>query len=446
MTLRHFVIVVTFAVTGCGASGPAYDQAALQDPESCKGCHPAAYREWAMSMHAYSGDDPLFIAAVKRGQRVTGGKLGSFCVGCHSPMAVRAGITVDGTDLQDAPRAQKGVGCYYCHTIAAVTADHDNHFTFDDSGVFFGGIPSPVATSAHASAYHTLYDRQLARSSDLCGACHDILLGDGTPFERVYREWKDSLYAHPGEATLRTCGKCHMGGREGLAATSDGAPRRLLHDHAMPAVDVALTDGWPDDAAYRAAVLGELSTSVQSRLCVVPDQADTIVTVTLDSIAAGHGFPSGASFNRRAWVELVAIGGGATMLSTGAVADGEPVLADKDPDLWLMRDRVFDKDGTPTSNPWDVATVSSDQLPPAVTNDPGDPRYYHAVTRSWRVRGARPDEVTLRVRMRSMPLEVLQDLVATGDLDRAVLERLPTFTLEGATQVWRRAGGFGCVQ
>jgi transposase len=36
-----------------------------------------------------------------RGQRETDGALGTLCVGCHAPMAVREGATADGLDLDE---------------------------------------------------------------------------------------------------------------------------------------------------------------------------------------------------------------------------------------------------------------------------------------------------------------------------------------------------------
>jgi len=61
----------------------------LLDPQTCQGCHQDQFSEWAGSMHAYSSNDPVFLAMNRRGQRETAGALGKFCVNCHAPMAVR---------------------------------------------------------------------------------------------------------------------------------------------------------------------------------------------------------------------------------------------------------------------------------------------------------------------------------------------------------------------
>ena len=78
-------------------------------------------------------------------------------------------------------------------------------------------------------------------------------------------------------------------------------------------------------------------------------------------------------------------------------------------------------------------------------NDPSDPAFYHAVTRTWTVNQL-PDRVEVRVRLRPVGLDVLDDLIATGDLDPAVRDAMPTFDLDGSVLVWTMADGFGCVE
>ena len=67
----------------------------LQDPATCKTCHPKQYADWEGSMHAYASKDPVFVAMNQRGQRETDGGLGKFCVQCHAPMAVHNALTTD---------------------------------------------------------------------------------------------------------------------------------------------------------------------------------------------------------------------------------------------------------------------------------------------------------------------------------------------------------------
>jgi hypothetical protein len=44
-----------------------------------------------------------------------------------------------------------------------------------------------------------------------------------------------------------------------------------------------------------------------------------------------------------------------------------------------------------------------------------------------------------------MGIDVLQDLVDSGDLDPALIAQMPTFTLYGTDVEWKFADGFGTI-
>lgn len=440
---RRWALALLFAAaSGCGDS-VTLTREQLMDPTSCQSCHPRHFQEWAGSMHAYAAEDPVFVAMNARGQRETGGALGDFCVRCHAPMAVRTGQTRDGLNLATLPAALRGVTCYFCHQVTAVQDTHNNPLLLADDQTMRGGIQSPRGSGGHLSAYSPLHDRQKKESATLCGSCHDVVTPAGVQLERTLIEWQGSLFA-TGEARQQlTCGQCHMAGTQGPAADVAGAPSRLVHDHMAAAVDVALTD-FPAIDAQRTAVQRELDSALQAKLCVSPDGGATVLDVTLDNVGGGHDFPSGASHDRRAWVELTAYAGATRVFQSGAVADGQAAVDLADPNLWLMRDRVFDAGGKDAHMFWDVARYQTEHLPPALTADPLDPRYFHAVTRSYRVPMRGIDRVTVRVRMRPIDHDVLSDLVRSGDLPDPIRTQISTFTLAGTQLEWR-SGGASCV-
>ena len=114
------------ALAGCGhAPSQKLSVAQLEDPTTCRACHPQHYAQWAGSMHAFASDDPVFVALDRRGQREA--HLGTFCLQCHAPMAVKLGLT-DGTNFDPAklPAAARGVTCYFCHDVAKIYDDHNN--------------------------------------------------------------------------------------------------------------------------------------------------------------------------------------------------------------------------------------------------------------------------------------------------------------------------------
>jgi len=452
-TARVGLACLALFAAACGNTDGPEVTATLQelmDPESCRDCHPDAYREWSGSMHAYAADDPMFIAMNARGQRETNGELGDFCVNCHAPMAVRTGATTDGLNIQELPQHLKGVTCFFCHSVLDVEGQHNNPLGLAEDGVLRGGIPDPVENGFHAMAYSPLLDRQNQESSKLCGPCHDIVTPAGVHLERTYLEWQESIFASESPQQHLSCGRCHLNGRDGVAADFEGVPLRRVHDHSMASVDVALTP-WPEMEAQREAIDFIWRPAIKPRLCVQPDAGGVKIEYILDNVTGGHMIPSGAAAERRMWAEIrVEDTDGASIYESGVVEDGQPVVdaAASDPDLWEIRDFATKASGDVAHMFWDVREVDSRLLPPAVTNDPTDPRFDHSVTRDYSLLGIAPSSVgrvTAIANLRPVGLDVVDDLVDSGDLDPVIRERIVTFVLDGTRLEWTADDGFGCV-
>jgi hypothetical protein len=406
------------------------------DPQTCAGCHPAHYTEWSGSMHAYASEDPIFRAMNARGQRETGGELGDFCVSCHAPLAVREGSTVDGLDLDAVPDNQQGITCFFCHSIDGLDDDHNAQLSLADDNVLRGSIFDPVENTAHTSVYSPYQDRNTPESSAMCGACHDIVTPAGVFLERTFQEWSDSLYAHEEDGRFQTCGRCHMDGRDDVAVEGIAAPERRVHSHAFPGVDLALTD-FPERAVQADQVQDSLDTTVRTALevCVTPQ--DTVIELTLENVAAGHMWPSGAAHNRRAWVEVVATRDAEVLWSTGVYADDEPIGAFGEGDLARLGDRLLDETGQDVHFSWEGTSYASELLNPPTAASPVEPGWtdtHHLV--AFRVDGLDPDTITVRVLIRPVGLDKLADLVASGDLDQAIADDMPTLELAGSVRSW----------
>ena len=440
------LLVGAVTLAACSTSkpsdAPTLTGDALLDPNNCLPCHADAFREWAGSMHAYASEDPVFLAMNKRMQRETNGAAGTLCVGCHAPLAVRKGLTKDGLNLADLPPSMKGVTCFFCHSVDGVEGTHNNPLHLAQDGVMRGGIKDPIK-APHRAAYSPLHDRESqASSSSLCGTCHDVVTLRGAHVERTFDEWQASLYAKPGQLA---CGKCHMDGRDGLAAKADGAPTRRVHDHSMAGVDIALTP-FSETEPQRAAVQKLLDATLLTKLCVKQSPTGPVAEVTLDNAFAGHNFPSGAAQDRRAWLELIAYRSGMQVFASGVVPEKKAVASISDPNLWLLRDKIFGPDDQELHLFWQAARFESEHLAAAVTADPKDPAFFHSVTKAFPLPLPAPDRVTMRVRMRPLDFDLLDELVATKDLDPQVLDRVPTYDLGGATREWTSAGGFRCIE
>lgn len=442
--MRRLLLPFLFLFLAACAEEKDLDRQALMDPESCKSCHPDHYREWSGSMHAYAAEDPVFLAMNARGQRETNGELGDFCVQCHAPMAVREGATTDGLNLDELPAHLKGVTCFFCHNAVGTHDDHNGAVDLGDDLVMRGGLPNPTDNTAHRSEYSTMHDRLEIESANLCGSCHDIVTPKGVHLERTFAEWRESLFAHETPAEQQTCGHCHMQGREGVAAMADGVPLRRVHDHKMVGVDVALTD-FPAKAEQKERIQRELDTTLVLQLCVMRGTGGVTVAVDLENLAAGHAWPSGATQDRRAWVELHAFLGPNEVFSTGVLPEGMPLTDLDDPNLWRFGSDTYDESGAKVHMFWDVAEMESNLLIAPTALAPWDPAYVDTHMRRTFNLPTVVDRVEARVHIRPMGLDVLDDLIASGDLDPEIRDRIPTFTL-GATEItWLAEDGMTCV-
>jgi hypothetical protein len=415
-------------------------------------------------MHAYASEDPVFRAMNARGQEevaASGGEpLGDFCVDCHAPMAVREGATVDGLNLDEVPRHLQGITCYFCHNASGVGDDHfNNDLQIADDTIMRGGIRDPVDPGVHGVAYSEYHDRRKAKSSELCGSCHDIVTPAGVHLERTFAEYKRSLVSQlPEDNGFETCQSCHMVGRDGVAAVDPDTevPRRRVFEHLWPAVDVALTD-FPHREAMELAVQCELANGTGISEFVPDSDPDVpgsfLVRYETD---AGHNQPSGAAQDRRLWIEFIAYDAdGEILYASGDIADDE--LEEKpageygpreDRNPRLFRDRIYDEHGEPVHMFWEAARseqypegYESKALPPAL---PG--MQIHFVEATFTVpQFASIARVTVRMRMRPMGRDVLQNLVDSGHLDESIRDAMPTFTLYGTVIEWTPEDGYAPI-
>lgn len=440
------------AVALLAACGPSESIESLRDPETCRECHPDHVQQWEGSMHAYASQDPVFLALNALGQAETDGELGDFCVQCHAPLAVRLGLTTDGLNLDEIDAELLGVNCVACHQIEGVEGSHNNPLSLALDRTMRGPLADPIRSAAHRSAYAPEVDATARAHTDACGSCHDIVTPLGAHIERTYAEWQGSVYVQPDIGL--GCARCHMPGHDGLAAQIDGAPPRRVHDHRMPGVDIATTD-FPHREEQRAAVQEFLDDALAASLCVQPPEGPgsaTLAVVQLDNVAAGHAFPSGATAERRVWVELTAWAGGEIVWSTGRVDPEQPLDEVVDPVRWDLHSAKADPDGRFTHRFWEAATIDeSGLLLPHTSLDPTDPDYIDTVQSRQFVIPAAADRVTMAVHVRPMPRDLLAELVDEAGLDPVVIEAVPTFTLAPTELGWTADrpltdGALSCVR
>jgi hypothetical protein len=439
-----------------GDSTPAdtkpYSREKLLDPKTCNECHQDHYREWSGSMHAYASTDPVFRAMNARGQKETNGALDNFCVNCHAPLAVSEGKTQDGTDLDAVPAELQGVTCYFCHNVTDVNDTHNNPLALANDTTMRGGItgrdgdPPPLKFKGHGTEYSRLHDSHDLDSSKLCGACHDIVVPGhfsgaandaGVPsdvlLEKTFAEWKSSIFSLPQTRQSpfppQNCGNCHFGLEKGVPiANPPGVhqtmpTRKQRHRHTFPAVDTALVD-FPERDVQLGLVKDALNIELRVEACV--DPVGQGITVSLENLSAAHYFPSGASQDRRLWVELHGYKQGKEVFQSGVVpAD---TAATDVPGTWILRDETLKADGkTPAHMFWDVARVNSRTIGVSIAENPNANIISRRFPPTPETQGLQ--RLTVKVWLEPIGLDVVDDMIAAGYLDRALRDSMPRFTL-----------------
>src|SRR5688572_19552348 len=316
----------------------------FQGPESCAPCHPRHYLEWRGSAHAYAAVDPLVDACNRRALAETGGRIGAFCAGCHSPVGVRSGELRDDFDLRKASaKARQGVTCEVCHRMerppeGAPLANAS--FRLGEPGIFFGNLVDPQATTAHQVA-----ESEFLTRSEHCGSCHDVI-HNGALIEKSFAQWSGSLYSERADQ----CQDCHMLRYSGQAAV-DGPFRETLRRHNFPAVSIPLVP-FPNRGYQKDQVEEFIRTAARMEVLApasVESGSELHLTVRVKNSGAGHNLPTGLSNERQMWIEVTVLEKGGRVLFRSGHLDGRGDLQDthgqdpaSDPFLVTFSDRFLD--------------------------------------------------------------------------------------------------------
>jgi hypothetical protein len=335
---------------------PTLSPSDFESASTCATCHAEHVAEWRTSMHAYAMVDPVFRALVHVRQTDRMGAEDQFCVQCHSAIGTRGGEIVAGFSFEAlSPIVQEGVTCEACHQVTELARDHNSGHVIDPASPMRSTIMDPVMSGRHESAYSPLHG-----TSEFCGGCHDIVELSGLSLERPYEEWLSSPAGEEG----RNCQSCHMPESRRQAART--GPERTVHSHRFLGVDLPLADGFatPEEMDVLRADVRALLASAAELTVTAPSsiragrQLD--VAVNVQNLIDAHALPTGSTFIRQLWVELVVRDGGGTVLYETGTLDANGDLRDHwseldrygDHDLLSFASSLTNAEGAPELFPW----------------------------------------------------------------------------------------------
>lgn len=386
---------------------PTVDSSKFMGSATCGGCHTQHYDEWKSSMHSYAMIDPVYRAAVKVRQADREGREDRFCLQCHSPIGTRSGDIQPGFDFEALEDITlEGVNCETCHSISEVQRPFNAGLVMDVGGPFKGPIQNPESSPAHDTEFSELFS-----SSKLCASCHDVVEVDGLNLERPYQEWLESPAAQNGVE----CQTCHMATYRGKATNT--SVERDLHEHYFVGVDMPLESDFlptPEDYdALRGRIANLLTNAATITLEAQPgeagDQLDLYVSIHNNIVA--HNIPTGSTFNRQVWLEVIATDADNNVLYETGTLDGNGDLrnywsedeAYSDHDLIEFGSRLTDIAGNPTVFSWRATEHHTNSLSPLY-----DRTSTLFIPTSGTTNG--PVHVEARLRFRSFPPYLLRAL------------------------------------
>ena len=221
---------------------------------------------------------------------------------------------------------------------------------YPGENVYFGPMENVNDNMYHASVYSPMFKR-----SEMCLPCHDLVMRD-VEAEITFTEWNRI----PGFAMSGgvPCQECHMPQKE------DGT-----HDHSFIGVDLDLS--YPlGQAPQHNAVKEMLENSVELEFgaenytlpASVQGGDNLNIPITITSLTA-HNLPSGTSFSREAWLQLIVTHNNDTLHSSGVVESNTDILNRYEDDLLLFTSYFLDENGDTTLSVTDTHDMINQTLP-----------------------------------------------------------------------------------
>ena len=349
---------------------PTLDPADAASAEQCESCHEVHVEEWSQSLHSYAIADPVYRALVEVRQQDFDGAQDRFCLACHTTVGSRGGEVYPGFDMDDlSPIAEEGVTCVAYHKVASVERVNNAGNVLDLAGPMRGPIDDPDGSAFHESVSSPLFQED---SPKLCGSCHDVIETSGLNLERPYEEFLES----PSFEAGGRCTDCHM--PKTRRPIVQCGQERDHSDHRFIGVDIPLEPGVitvEEEDALMAEIETLLTGSVQLDVTAQDvvsggDQIDLVLSAT--NLIDAHNFPTGSTFIRQAWIEVVASDAtGRELYSTGTLdANGDlrNAFSTLDPygddDLIVFSSTFIDHNGPPEIFSWRATELWHQSLQP----------------------------------------------------------------------------------
>lgn len=270
-----------------------YSYKDFESAKKCRSCHPGIYEQWSQAMmsQAYThhwDEIEYFDLAVGHSKAKPEIKdVVDGCNGCHSPLAFMGGKEFPPPRPEAKSMANESVSCEVCHLTQASLSEPPFNFSYL---IYPGMTKFAGRTPSVESPAHKIVTKDLFRTTEFCGNCHNEKNPFGVWVKSTQLEWMDGPYSKQGVV----CQDCHMpkGGPYLNALMTKPYDDSRLH----------LFHGAHDPGKVRGTIELRIEPDIREA-----EPGETIIfTVALFNQKTGHKFPTGSVEDRIAWLNVQA--------------------------------------------------------------------------------------------------------------------------------------------
>lgn len=268
-----------------------YSYKEFEVAKKCRTCHQGIYEQWSQAMMSQAYTHPwdeieYFDLAVPHAAVVPALKdVVDGCNGCHTPMAFMNGKFPPPRPSEKS-MANESVSCEVCHLIQAIQSDPPHNFSY----LIVPGITKYAArTPTTESPAHKIVTKDIFKTTEFCGNCHNEKNPFGIWVKSTQLEWKEGPYSAQGVL----CHDCHM-----PRAPFQNAMMVKPYDNAR----LHLFHGGHDPGKVKGTVELRIQPDIREA-----EPGETVVfTVALFNAKTGHKFPTGSVEDRILWLNVEA--------------------------------------------------------------------------------------------------------------------------------------------
>lgn len=288
------IFLTAFSVRSVSQQEELKGKYAYKDFESakkCRTCHPGIYEQWSQAMmsqaytHEWDEIEYFDLAVAHVAANPALKDVVDGCNGCHTPIAFMGGELPPPRPSAKS-MANESVSCEVCHLIQAIQADPPHNYSY----LIEPGMTKYAArTPDTESPAHKIVTKDIFKTTEFCGNCHNEKNPFGIWVKSTQLEWKEGPYASQGVL----CHDCHM-----PRAPFQNALMAKPYDNSR----LHLFHGGHDPGKVKGTVELRIQPDIREA-----EPGETVVfTVALYNAKTGHKFPTGSVEDRILWMNVEA--------------------------------------------------------------------------------------------------------------------------------------------